>query len=279
MIEIGKYNELHILKSTSVGLYLADDEHDEEVLLPNKYCSEIGDDDDKVEVFIYRDSRGRKVATTLRPKLTLDEIEVLTVSAVSDVGAFLDWGLDKDLFVPFNEQKPKMVEGENYIIYLDLDEETDRLFGSAKLDKYLHNEFIDLEANEEVDLMIYRKTELGYSVIVNGEHLGLIYDNEIFKELTIGEKVKGYVKKVRTDRKIDLSLQPLGYTNSNDANAEMIYKALVANNGALELNDKSSPDAIYAKFGISKKAFKRSVGALYKERKITIESDGIKLIS
>ncbi|MCK5134153.1 MAG: GntR family transcriptional regulator [Bacteroidales bacterium] len=277
MIEIGRYNELRILRQASVGLYLGD-ESGEDVLLPNKYCSENMKIEDKIEVFVYRDFAERKVATNLIPKILINEFALLQVTAVSDVGAFMDWGLEKDLMVPFREQRQKMEEGRWYIVYLDLDKKTDRLYASNKIEKFLQNDVVSLKEGEEVELLVLHKTDLGYSAIVNSVHKGLIFENEIFKELNIGDKLNGYVKKIREDNKIDISIQPIGYKNFNDANSELIYNTLLENEGFLAITDSSTPDEIYAQFGISKKAFKKSIGALYKQRKITIQPEGIKLI-
>lgn len=277
MIEIGKYNALNILRQTSIGLYLGD-ESGEEVLLPNKYCPESFELEDKIEVFVYLDSGERKVATNLIPKILLHEFALLQVTAVTDVGAFLDWGLEKELLVPFKEQRQKMEEGRWYIVYLDLDEKTDRLYASNRLEKHLQNEVLTVEEGEEVELLVLKKTDIGFSAIINNAHKGLIFENEIFKELNIGDKLKGFIKKIREDNKIDISIQALGYKQYNDANTELIYQALVDSNGFLAVTDKSSPDEIYTQFGISKKAFKRSIGTLYKQRKITILPEGIKLV-
>lgn len=277
MIEVGKYNELTILRLTSVGLYLGDDAG-EDVLLPNKYCPESYNIEDKIEVFVYRDYEDRKIATNLTPKIFLNEFAFLQVVAVADVGAFLDWGLEKDLMVPFKEQRQKMEEGRWYVVYLDLDKETDRLYASNKIEKFLQNEDLTVEEGEDVELLVWRKTDMGFSVIINKSHKGLIFENEIFRELNIGDKLNGFVKKIREDNKIDISIQPIGYKKFNDTNSELIYNALVDNKGFLAITDKSSPDEIYLQFGISKKAFKKAIGALYKQRKITIQSKGIKLI-
>jgi predicted RNA-binding protein (virulence factor B family) len=277
MIEQGKQIELNILKRAGVGLYLSDDSG-EEVLLPNKYCTEDMKPGAKALVFIYRDSEGRKVATTLIPKIYLHEFALLKVSAVTGVGAFLDWGLDKDLMVPFREQKQKMEEGRWYIVYLDLDQLTDRLFASNRVERYLKNDELSVKEGDEVALVVQQKTDLGYAVIINHKHKGLIFDNEVFKAIRIGDRLKGYVKKVREDKKIDISLQTIGYRNANDTNSELILKLLADHNGYLPITDKSSPEEISTLFGISKKAFKKSLGALYKKRLIEIQPEGIQLL-
>jgi predicted RNA-binding protein (virulence factor B family) len=232
----------------------------------------------RVTVFIYRDSEDRKVATTLVPKALLHEFALLKVKAVSTVGAFLDWGLEKDLMVPFREQRQKMEEGRWYIVYVDLDQKSDRLFASNRLERYLQNDKLTVKEGEEVDLMIQQKSDLGYAAIINHTHRGLIYENEIFQEIHIGDKLKGHVKKIRNDNKIDLSLQALGYKSTHDANSQLILEQLEKNKGFLPITDKSSPEEISTQFGISKKAFKKTLGALYKQRKIEIQPEGIKLL-
>jgi len=277
MIEQGKYIELKIEKRATMGLYLADDSG-EEVLIPKKYCTEEMKPGGQIEVFIYKDSEGKKVATTLQPKIFIHEFALLKVTAVTGVGAFLDWGLEKELMVPFREQKQKMEQDRWYIVYLDLDTKTDRLYASNRVERFLQNDQISVKEGDEVSLVILHKTDLGYSVIINHTHKGLIFDNEIFQEINVGDKLSGYVKHIRDDQKIDISLQPIGFRKFNDSNSELIYKKLEENNGFLDITDKSSPDEIYSLFGISKKAFKKSLGALYKQRKILIEPEGIKLL-
>jgi predicted RNA-binding protein (virulence factor B family) len=277
MIEQGKEIELKIAKRATFGLYLADDSG-EEVLLPKKYCAEEMKPGDTTKVFVYKDSEGKKVATTLTPKIYIHEFALLKVTAVTGVGAFLDWGLEKELMVPFREQKQKMEEGRWYIVYLDLDKKSDRLYASNRVERFLENDQISVKEGEEVALLVLQKTDLGYSVIINHKHKGLIFDNEIFQEIRVGDRLKGYVKKIRDDQKIDISIQAIGFRNVNDSNSELIYKTLIENNGFLAITDKSSPDDIYTQFGISKKAFKKSLGALYKQKKVDIQSDGIKLI-
>jgi len=277
VIEIGKYNELEILRHTSVGLFLGDDSG-EEVLLPNKYCPEDIEQGDKLSVFVYRDHEERKIATNLTPKIILNDFALLKVTAISNVGAFLDWGLEKDLMVPFNEQRQKMEEGKWYLVYMNVDKKTDRLYASNKLDKYLQNESLTVVEGDEVDLVIMQKTDLGYSVIVNKKHKGLIFNNETFKTIKVGDKLKGFVKKIREDNKIDLALQPLGYDKFNDPNCELILTKLQHNKGFLSIADNSSPEEIYSTLGISKKAFKKAIGSLYKQRRILISPEGITII-
>jgi len=276
MIEQGRNIDLKIVKRATFGLFLAD-ESGEEVLLHNKYCSEEMKPGDNITVFVYRDSEGKKIATTLTPKIFINEFVLLKVTSVTGVGAFLDWGLEKELMVPFREQKQKMVEGRWYIVYLDLDKKTDRLYASNRVERFLQNEKISVKEGEEVELVVLHKTDLGYSVIINHAHQGLIFENEIFQEIRIGDRLSGYVKKIREDQKIDISLQPIGFRKFNDSNSELICNKLEENDGFLAFTDKSSPEEIYSLFGISKKAFKKSLGALYKQRRIEILPDGIKL--
>jgi predicted RNA-binding protein (virulence factor B family) len=277
VIEIGKYNELTILRYTSVGLYLGDD-NGEDVLLPNKYCPKDFKVGEKLTVFVYLDFAERKVATNLIPGIQLHEFALLKVTDVADVGAFLDWGLEKDLMVPYREQRQKMEMGRWYVVYLDIDKETNRLYASNKINKFLSNELLTVKEGDMVNILVAQKTDLGYSVIVNNRHKGLVYQGEFFQKLNIGDVLNGYIKKIREDHKLDISLQPIGYDHYNDANAEKILQKLKAQAGFLTTTDKSPPEEIYAQFGMSKKAFKKAIGALYKKRKIIFESGGIKAI-
>ena len=276
MIKIGELNKLKILRETSVGLYLGDEEG-EDVLLPNKYIPDNYEIDDLIEVFVYRDHEERKVATNIVPKISLHQFALLKVMDVTDVGAFLDWGLEKELFVPFKEQRQKMEVGRWYVVYLDLDIKTDRLFASNKTDKYLQNEDLTVGQGDKVDLIISQKTDLGFSVIVNNKHKGLIFENEIFEKLKVGDKVAGFVKKIRDDKKLDIALRPIGYENLIDSDVSRVLSHM-ASKGFLALTDKSTPEEIYEELNISKKAFKKAIGALYKQRKIIIEAAGIRLI-
>jgi len=277
-MEIGVYHDLEILRETSVGIFLGNEE-DEEVLLPNKYVPDEYEIGDLIKVFVYLDYAEREVATTLAPKILLNEFALLQVSMVTEVGAFMDWGLEKNLLVPFSEQKERMVEGRWYIVHMLLDDKTNRLFATNKVDKYLQNEALTVDEGEEVQVLILRKTDLGYSVIIDNFHLGLIYDNEIFDNIRIGEKKKAFVKHIREDNKIDISLQAIGFDNYIDSNTNLVMNKLISQGGFISLNDKSSPDKIYATFGISKKAFKKTIGGLYRERKIVFENEGIRLIN
>jgi len=277
VIEIGRYNKLRILSQNTIGLLLGD-KSGESVLLPKKYCPESYELDDEIKIFVYLDNKGNKIATNVIPKILFNEFALLKVTAVTDVGVFMDWGMEKELFVPFREQTQKMEEGRWYIVYLDLDKKTDRLYASSRIERHLQNEVLTVVGNEKVHLLVMQKTDLGFSVIINNAHKGLVFKNEIFKKLNIGDKLNGFVKKIHEDNKIDISIQPIGYTNFIDKNTKLVYNALLKNNGFLAVTDKSSPDEISRQFGMSKKAFKKSLGALYKQRKIKLLPDGIELI-
>lgn len=276
MISIGKYNTLRIERFAPPGLYL-EDEEGEEVLLPNRWITEDMKVDDELEVFIYKDSEDRIIATTEKPYILRDEFGYLEVKQVTPIGAFLGWGLDKDLLVPFKEQRAKMREGGRYLVYLYLDVETWRLSASAKIQKYLETEDIELEEGEEVDLLICERTDLGVKVIINNLYQGLLYGNELFKEVRMGDKTTGYVKTIREDGKIDVALEKQGY-KSVEPNAQKILDILAQNEGYLGLHDKSDPEKIKYQLGMSKKLFKKAIGSLYKEKRIVIEEEGIRLV-
>lgn len=277
MIEIGRHNELSILRETSVGLFLGDDEGND-VLLPNKYCPNEFNIGDKLNVFVYLDNEERIIATTLKPKISLFGFALLKVVAITRFGAFVDWGLEKNLIVPFSEQHQDMELNGWYVVYLDYDKKTDRLFASNKIENYLQNDSLIVETKQAVNLLVYSESELGYSVIVNNIHQGLIYRNEVYKTIYIGDKLTGYVKKIREENKLDISLQAIGYENVNDTNSQTIYKYLKQNNGFSSITDKSTPETIYREFEMSKKSFKKALGNLYKQRIVSIKKDGIYLV-
>ncbi len=276
-MELGKINKLTIVRPTEYGYFLEDEEGNE-VLLPNAYVTDELKLQDTIEVFLYNDSEDRITATTLMPYVQLEEFAYLKVKEVNNIGAFMDWGLPKDLLVPFSEQHKRMKEGEWHLIFMLKDEMTDRLIGSAKINNYLYFDDIDLKTGDEVDLLLYDKTDLGMNAIVNNMYKGLIFSSDIHKSIKPGDKIKGYVKKVRDDGKIDLSLEPIGFKQSIDKNTSVLLDALQANNGFLNLTDKSLPGDINRILGMSKKAFKRAVGNLYKQKKITLSEKGIKLV-
>lgn len=275
MIEIGKFNTLTVIKLVDFGVYL-DGEERGEILIPKEYVPDNCSPDDEVRVFIYFDSEDRIVATTENPYVQVGEFAFLKVVAVSGVGAFLDWGLRKDLMVPFREQRETMLEGHSYLVYAYVDKASDRIVASTKIDKYLDQVFPEYEPGQEVDVLIARKSDLGYSVIVNNAHWGLIYQNEIFQPVKIGQKLKGYIKEIREDEKIDVSLQPAGYAKI-DGLSKMILDKIRDNGGVLDISDKSAPEEIYNLFGCSKKNYKKAIGALFKRGMIDIDVDEIRL--
>jgi len=274
MIEIGTYNTLEIVRDTSVGLFLSDGKTD--VLLPNKYVPKRFEIGDEIIVFVYLDHEERLIATTLKPYVQRNEFAYLQVNYTNQYGAFLNWGLEKDLFVPFREQARKMENAKRYLVYAYLDEKTDRLVASSKLNQFLETENITLELNEKVDLVVSHITELGINVIINSKYKGLLYKNEVFENLSPGKKLIGYIKNIREDKKIDVSLHKIG-TESIDENAQKILKELKATKGFLRLTDNSHPEEIKTVLKMSKKSFKKAVGTLYKQRIISINEQGIHL--
>lgn len=276
MIALGKHHELEIDRERIPGLYLIN-EDSEEVLLPNKYVPESFEIGDKLRVFVYLDHQERPVATTINPLITVNSFAYLKCVEVSEIGAFLNWGLEKHLFVPFKEQAYKMKKGGSYLVYCYLDDKTERLVASSKTNRFLNNDLVLLSAFDEVDLIASHPSEKGWNVIVNQKHLGLVYADEIFQKINVGDKMKGFVKKVRPDNKIDLTLQRHGY-RAIEPNAQTVLNVLEAEGGFLALHDKSSPEAIKEVLQLSKKNFKKAIGTLYKQRKIKIDPDGISLI-
>lgn len=275
MIELGVFNLLKANRKTEHGFYLAN-EKNEEVLLPNKYVPQNFNIGDELSVFVYLDSEERVTATTLTPKIKLYEYACLKVVDVNDFGAYLNWGLEKDLFCPFREQTRKMRVGEYHIVYMYLDGKTDRLAASSNINKFIEKDKIELDEGEEVRLLICGSTELGFKAIINNTYIGLIYSNEIFQPIKIGDEITGYIKQLREDNKIDLSLQKVGY-EAIEPNAQKLMDELKLNNGTLYLTDKSSPEEIIEKLQMSKKVFKKAIGALYKQKYITLKKDCIVL--
>ena len=261
---------------TSVGMYLGNEEG-EEVLLPNKYVPETLQVDDDITVFIYKDSEDRIIATNLEPKIMLHEFSCLMVKDVNSVGAFLDWGLEKDLLVPFREQSKKMEIGKRYPVYLYLDERTGRLAASSKTDSFLEKKHVDLNVGDTVDVLICYTSDLGVNVIVNNRYKGIIYHNELFTYITIGDKIEGYVKNIREEGKLDITLQKQGYAQI-ESSAEFILEKLRASKGILKLTDKSDAEEIMFRLQMSKKNFKKAIGGLYKQGLIRLDEDGIYLM-
>ena len=276
MLSLGQEHTLTAFRETSVGVFLGDDQGNE-VLLPNKYVPKELDMGEEVTVFVYLDSGGRPVATTLKPSLMVNQFGYLPVKQMSQHGAFLDLGLEKELLVPFREQEEPMEQGASYVVYLFLDTVTERLVASSRIGKFLKNRDISVVEDQEVDLLVYKKTDLGFNVIINQKYKGLVYENEIFQPIQIGDTLRGYIKYIRPDRRIDVSLQKQGYVNI-EPNAQKLLDEIKKGEGFLALTDKSDPAAIQSKMKMSKKTFKKAVGALYKQRLIRIDSTGIFLV-
>lgn len=276
MALLGKYNELKVVKELDFGIYLDGGEMGE-ILLPIRQVPPKIKVGDNLEVFLYKDSEDRVIATTKEPFCEVEEFAVLRVVDVNKTGAWLDWGLDKHLLVPFREQKQDMEQDKSYLVYVYVDHETQRLAASSKLAKYLDNVPPEYEIGQEVDLLISNKSDIGYVAVINNLHSGLLYKNEVFQPLKRGEKLKGYIKKLREDEKIDLMLQKPGY-GKVESLADKIMLALSQEGGEINLGDKSSPDDIYNKFHMSKKDFKKAIGLLYKQQKIKVDKELITLI-
>jgi predicted RNA-binding protein (virulence factor B family) len=275
MVHLGSFSTLEILKKTDFGYYL-DGHNFGEILLPKRYITSEMAIGKMVRVFIYLDGEERIVATTETPTASVGEFAFLKVKSVEQIGAFVEWLENKDLLVPFKEQKIRMEAGKSYIVYVYEDKVTNRIAASMKLEKFFSKTIPQYNVGEEVDLLLWTPTDLGYKVIVNGMFLGLVYKNEIYSKIQIGQKLKGYVKKIREDGKLDLTLQATGYQRINP-NADKIIQMLKKAGGFLPYNDKSDAEIIYAIFHMSKKTFKQAIGNLYKIRGISIENDGIRL--
>ncbi|MFD2943048.1 CvfB family protein [Flavobacterium notoginsengisoli] len=283
MLEIGKYNTLTILRDTKVGLFLGDPENDPEgvhdVLLPNKYVPKEFEIGEELIVFVYLDHEQRPVATTLVPYILLNEFALLRVNYINNVGAFMDWGMEKDILVPFKEQARPMEKGKRYLVYLYMDKQTNRLVASSKTNQFLNNDQLTVEKGEEVDLIVSHITDMGINVIINEQHKGLLYKDEVYDDsIRTGQRLRGYIKNIRPDNKIDVALQAQG-AESIEPNAEKILSELRASRGFLRLNDNSHPEDIKTVLKMSKKSFKKAIGTLYKERLIEIKEDGIYLIN
>ena len=274
-MNIGEFNELTVLRFTSVGAYLGD-EQDNDVLLPNKYLDDKLEIDDLINVFIYRDSEDRVVATTEIPKIEMNGYAYLKVTAVTHFGAFADWGLEKELMIPFKEQNLKLEEGNYYLTHLALDKSTDRVYGSTKTNRYLQACEEVFEEEAEVEIMICERTELGVKAIVNGKYSGLIFKSDISRPLRRGQRTIGFVSKVREDGKIDVRLNKVGLNKVLNSVDQLLEKLRA--DGEIPLSDKSSPDDIRELVGMSKKTFKQAVGSLYRQRLITLGDGKITLV-
>ena len=277
MIEIGKYNTLTILRDTKVGLFLGNGNEAEDILLPNKYVPKEFTIGEEFTVFVYLDHEERPVATTLEPYILLNEFALLRVNYVNQIGAFMDWGMEKDILVPFKEQARPMEKGKRYLVYLYMDEKTNRLVASSKTNQFLNNDEITVENGEEVDLIVSHITEVGINVIINEKHKGLLYKNEVYEDLRTGDRIVGYIKNIRPDGKIDVSAVKLGFEKV-EPSAQSILDELKASRGFLRLNDDSNPEDIKSVLKMSKKTFKKAIGTLYKEKRIEIKEDGIYLV-
>lgn len=275
-IELGKYNTLKAVKEVDFGMYL-DGGEEGEILLPARYVPENCKPGDELEVFIYLDNEERLVATTLTPLVQVGQFACLEVAWVNQYGAFLNWGLMKDLFVPFREQKMKMQVGKKYVVHAHLDDESYRIAASAKVDRYLSKDKAVYEPGQEVNILIWQKTDLGFKAIIENKYSGLLYKSEIFQSLHTGMTMKAYVKQVREDGKIDLMLQKPGQGKVEDFSGTLL-EYIRENGGWMALNDKSPAEEIYDTFGVSKKTFKKAVGDLYKKYLILLQEDGIALV-
>lgn len=273
MIELGHYNRLRVIKEVEFGLYL-DGGDDGEILLPKRYVPEQVKPGDELEVFLYLDNEERLVATTQQPLAQVGEFACLEVAWVNQYGAFLHWGLMKDLFVPFSEQKMKMEVGKRYVIHAHLDDESFRIVASAKVERYLSKEKADFQPGQEVDILVWQKTDLGFKAIIENQYGGLLYEDEIFQPIHMGMKLKAYVKQVREDGKIDLMLQRPGMAKVTDF-SQTLLAYIRQQGGSITLCDKTPAEEIYAAFGVSKKTFKKAVGDLYKKRLVRLLPDGI----
>lgn len=276
MIKIGQINSLEVIKKADFGVFLDGDDYGS-VLLPNKHVPEGTELGDHIEVFLYFDSESQLAATIDKPIAQVGEWGLMKIEGINQTGAFVNWGIkEKDLLIPFSEQRPRFTAGQNILVYVYTDKASGRIVGTTKFNKWLDKTPANYEVNEEVDLIIAERSQLGYKAIVNGKHWGMIFPSDVFGKLFIGKKLKGYIKQVREDGKIDLSLQKVGVAKMDDLSSKII-DLLEKKGGFLPLNDKSSPEAIFDAFRTSKGTYKKTIGGLYKQGKIVIEKDGIRL--
>ncbi|HCG5490121.1 CvfB family protein [Vibrio parahaemolyticus] len=276
MIKIGQINSLEVIKKADFGVFLDGDDYGS-VLLPNKHVPEGTELGDHIEVFLYFDSESQLTATIDKPIAQVGEWGLMKIEGINQTGAFVNWGIkEKDLLIPFSEQRARFTAGQNILVYVYTDKASGRIVGTTKFNKWLDKTPANYEVNEEVDLIIAERSQLGYKAIVNGKHWGMIFPSDVFGKLFIGKKLKGYIKQVREDGKIDLSLQKVGVAKMDDLSSKII-DLLEKKGGFLPLNDKSSPEAIFDAFRTSKGTYKKTIGGLYKQGKIVIEKDGIRL--
>jgi predicted RNA-binding protein (virulence factor B family) len=274
MVKVGDYNRLKVIREVEFGLYL--DDGKEGILLPKRFIPKDAKLDDELDVFVYHDSEDRLIATNQKPFAIVGEVAKLKAVSVTPQGAFLDWGLMKDLFVPRSKQMNQMYPGEFYLVKIFLDERTGRVAATEKLEPLLSNDQLTVKEMDSVQLVIYRKTEIGYEVIINNQHTGILHFNEVYRDISIGDKFSGFIKKIHAENKIDVVIGKAGYQRVEDE-LQKILDLLGENNGYLPYNDKSDPNEIYSFFGMSKKTFKMSTGSLYKQRKIVFTKTGIRL--
>lgn len=274
-IKVGEYNTLRVARAFDFGMYLGEDK--DVVLLPKRFIPPGVDVGDMLKVFVYHDSENRLIATTQQPIGIVGDIVNLQAVSVTNQGAFMDWGLMKDLFVPKAKQLMGMRVGGYYIVKIYLDEQTGRVAATEKIEPFLSNEDLTVKEQEPVDMLVYRRTDIGYIVIINNQHTGVLHFNDIFQEIGVGDRLKGFIKNIREENKIDVAIGKMGYSRVEDE-AGKVLRLLQENNGYLPYNDKSNPDEIYSFFGMSKKTFKMTTGNLYKARKIEFTQTGIKLI-
>jgi predicted RNA-binding protein (virulence factor B family) len=273
-IKVGEYNTLRVARAFDFGMYLGEDK--DVVLLPKRFVPHGVEVGDMLKVFVYHDSENRLIATTQQPIGIVGDIVNLKVVSVTNQGAFMDWGLMKDLFVPKSKQLMGMRVGGYYLVKIYLDEQTGRVAATEKIEPFLSNEYLTVKEQEPVDLLVYRRTDIGYTCIINNQHTGVLHFNDIFQEIQVGDTLKGFIKNIREENKIDVAIGKMGYQRVEDE-AGKVLRLLQENNGYLPYNDKSSPEDIYSFFGMSKKTFKMTTGNLYKSRKIIFTQTGIKL--
>jgi uncharacterized protein len=275
MIKVGEYNTLKVIREAAFGVYL--DDGADGILLPKRFVPEGTKIDDELTVFIYHDGDERLIATTQKPFGIVGDIVKLKAVNVTPQGAFLDNGLMKDLFVPKSKQQQGMLPNGEYLVKIYIDEQTGRLAATERIEQFLRNDTIQLNVLDEVDLTVYRRTDIGYVVIINNEHTGVLHHNEIYRDITVGDKFKGFIKKIYSDNKIDIAAGKPGFKRVEDE-GEKIIRLLKENNGYLPYYDKSDPDDIYSFFSMSKKTFKMTIGNLYKQKLISLEKTGIRLV-
>jgi len=275
MVLVGEYNTLKVVKEVDFGLYL--DGGTDEILLPKRYVPQGLKTGDEINVFVYHDNEGRLIATTDKPYASVGEMAMLEVADVTPHGAFLKWGIMKDVFIPVAYMEQRMRKGEKRLVMLVIDAQTGRVTATEKIDQFLTNLDLTVKEGEEVDLLIFQKTDIGYKVIINSKHTGVLHYNEVFKDLETGDKLRGYIKKIRPGNKIDVSPGVKGYGRVM-SEEEKVLEVIRNNNGYIPYNDKSDPESIYAFLGMSKKTFKMILGALYKKRLIEFTQTGTKLV-